>query len=123
MEIGVDIIEIDRIERLLKKYPSFRHRVFTDEEIGYCEHKQYPAQHFAARFAAKESIMKALGSGWGENLRWKDLEIAVNEWGKPFVQLHGSGESLRRRRGIKEINVSLSHCKSYAVAIAQVIAA
>ncbi|MFH0812736.1 MAG: holo-ACP synthase [Pseudomonadota bacterium] len=123
MEIGIDIIEIARIDRLLKKYPNFRHRIFTEQEIAYCEQKKYPAQHYAARFAAKESIMKALGSGWTENIRWKDLEIVATPSGKPIVRLHGKPNSVGTEMSIKEIKVSLSHCGVYAVAVAQVIKA
>ena len=123
MQIGVDIIEIVRIGHLLKKYPNFRHRVFTDHEIAYCEGKRHPAQHYAARFAAKESIMKAFGSEGTVNVRWKDLEIVVNPSGKPFVQLHGETKVAGEAMGIKEVTVSLSHCIEYAVAVAQIITA
>jgi holo-[acyl-carrier protein] synthase len=120
MEIGIDIIEIDRIDRMLKKYPNFRSRIFTKREISYCEQKKYPAQHYAARFAAKESIMKALGD-LAEKIRWKDLEIIESSFGKPLVKLHGRSRSMGEEIGIKEIKVSLSHCKMYAVAVAQVV--
>jgi holo-[acyl-carrier protein] synthase len=121
MDIGVDIIEIDRIERMLHTYSAFRSRVFTEREIEYCEHKKYPAQHYAARFAAKESILKALGPGKGEPIGWKDLEIIDQSSGKPQVQLHGHAHALAERRGITEVKVSLSHGKAYAVATALVI--
>lgn len=121
MEIGVDIIEIDRIDRMLKKYPNFRSRIFTEREISYCEQKKYPAQHYAARFAAKESIMKTLGTGWAENIRWRDLEIVESPFGKPGVNLYGQAQAVSEKQGVKEIKVSLSHCKTYAVAVAQLV--
>jgi holo-[acyl-carrier protein] synthase len=121
VEIGIDIIDIDRITRMLKKYPKFRSRVFTEREISYCEKKKYPAQHYAARFAAKESIMKALGTGWAENIHWKDLEIRETSSGKPSVYLHGQAQVICKKQGVKEIRISLSHCKAYAVALAQVV--
>ena len=121
VEIGIDIIDIDRIARILKKYPKFRSRVFTEKEISYCEKKKYPAQHYAVRFAAKESIMKALGTGWAENIHWKDLEIRETSSGKPKVYLHGQAQVICKKQRIKEIKVSLSHCKAYGVALAQVV--
>jgi holo-[acyl-carrier protein] synthase len=121
MQIGVDIIEIPRIGHLLKKYPNFRYRVFTDGEIAYCENKRHPVQHYAARFAAKESIMKAFGSSGPKHLHWKDLEILVSSSGEPLVQLHGEIKVAGDELGIKEVAVSLSHCKEYAVAVAQII--
>jgi len=121
MEIGIDIIEIDRIDRMLRKYPNFRSRVFTEREVYYCEQKKYPAQHYAARFAAKESIMKTLGTGWAENIRWRDLEIGEDTSGKPCVYLHGQARAVSAKQGVKEIKASLSHCKTYAVAVAQLI--
>ena len=123
MGIGVDIIEIERIERMLKKYPNFRSKIFSAREIAYCEQKKYPAPHYAARFAAKESIMKALGTGWVEPVRWKDLEIVDDPSGKPLVNLKGGSRLVGNKMGIKEIMVSLSHCKAYAVAIARLIGA
>jgi len=121
VEIGIDIIEIDRIAHMLEKYPNFRYRIFTQREVSYCEKKKYPPQHYAARFAAKESIMKTLGTGWSESVRWKDLEITEGPSGKPCVRLHDRASALSKQQGVKEVKVSLSHCKLYAVAIAQLI--
>lgn len=121
MGIGTDIIEIDRVDRLLQKYPNFRTRIFTDREIAYCEHKKYPAQHYAARFAAKESILKALSGEEPEILPLRDLEIINHPSGKPEVCLHNQALAFSRKYGIKAINVSLSHCRTYAVAVTQII--
>jgi holo-[acyl-carrier protein] synthase len=121
VEIGIDIIEIDRIAHMLEKYPNFRYRIFTQREVSYCEKKKYPPQHYAARFAAKESIMKTLGTGWSESVRWKDLEITEGPSGKPCVRLHDRASAVSKQQGVKEVKVSLSHCKLYAVAVAQLI--
>ena len=121
MELGIDIIEIERVAYLLKKYPNFRSRIFTEKEIAYCEQKKYPAQHYAARFAAKESIMKALGKWGTEYIRFKDVEIILTPSGGPEVYLHNQAFKLRQKQGVKEVKVSLSHCKNYAVAVAQLI--
>jgi len=121
MDIGTDIIEIDRIDHLLRKYPNFRSRFFTEREIAYCERKKYPAQHYAARFAAKESILKALGNELSEIIRFRDLEIINNRSGKPEVSLHNQAYIFSQKRGIKTIKISLSHCKAYAIAVTQII--
>ena len=120
MAIGTDIIEIERVDRLLKKYPNFRFRVFSAREISYCEQKKYPAQHYAARFAAKESIIKALGNDDVDFIRFRDLEIINGPSGRPEVFLHGQAKILTQRKGVKGIKVSLSHCKAYAVAVVQI---
>ncbi|MBN2468377.1 MAG: holo-ACP synthase [Deltaproteobacteria bacterium] len=121
MGIGVDIIEIDRIDRLLRHYPRFRAKVFSAREIAYCEQKRNPSQHYAARFAAKESIIKILRTGDVGPLRWRDLEILREPSGRPFVRLNGSARLVGDRMGIEEITVSLSHCNSYAIAVAHVV--
>ena len=121
MDIGTDIIEIERVDRLLKKHPNFRSRVFTDREISYCEQKKYPAQHYAVRFAAKESILKTLVKEDIEIISFKDLEILNGRSGKPEVYLHNHARRLSQKQGIKAIKISLSHCKTYAIAVAQII--
>ena len=121
MDIGTDIIEIDRIDRLLKKFPNFRSKIFTESEISYCDRKKYPAQHYAARFAAKESILKALGNEQSEAISLKNLEIINSPSGKPEVYLHNQAYAFSQKRGIKTIRISLSHCKAYAVAVTQII--
>jgi holo-[acyl-carrier protein] synthase len=114
--IGNDIIEIDRIEKSIKSYGErFLNRIFTKKEIAYCKKNAMEARHFAGRFAAKESIAKALGCGIGKLLSWKDLEILNDENGKPSVILNP-----KRAQYFNEPNlhISISHCKSYATAIA-----
>ena len=119
---GVDIVETARIQDSLDKFGErFLKRCFWPEEIAYCQQMKFPALHFAARFAAKEAISKAFGTGIGAKLGWKDMEIGKRDSGEPFVILHGKGESLARERGVTELFVSLSHCKDYAAAQAVIV--
>lgn len=108
---GVDIIEIDRIREAIKN-PSFARRIFTEKERAYCEEQADPAPRYAGRFAAKEAIAKALGTGFGADLAFEDIEILPNSAGAPCVSLSGRSE---------KISLSISHCKSHAVAFALVL--
>jgi len=120
--IGIDIVEIARIERLLGRHgDTFLKRVFLPEEIAYCGSKKFPAQHYAARLAVKEAVFKALGEGWTERLGWKDIKVLRSERGKPSVELLGKGRELQREMGVERIMVSLSHSDAYS--IAQAVAA
>ncbi|HCJ67071.1 MAG TPA: holo-[acyl-carrier-protein] synthase [Elusimicrobia bacterium] len=103
--LGVDIVEIKRIRSIAKKRGSFLNRVFTDEEIRYCQRKKDSWQHFAVRFAAKEAVWKALGK---LGLRLKNISVTNRPSGKPEVILNGKIN--------RNIHLSLSHCKDYAVA-------
>lgn len=117
---GVDIVEIDRIRQSFETLgDSFRDRVFTRNEVEYCESKKVVKyQSYAARFAAKEAVSKAFGTGIGERLSWKDIEVLNDGAGKPYVVLSGkAGEMFDEIKGVS-ISLSLSHCKSYAVAYA-----
>ncbi|HOQ06926.1 MAG TPA: holo-ACP synthase [Clostridiales bacterium] len=114
---GVDIIEIDRIRKSLEELESFRNRVFTGHEISYCEGRNRARyESYAARFAAKEAVLKALGTGMSDGLEWKDIEIRNDEKGKPGVFLTGRALEIFRTMGALSIDISLSHCGSYAVA-------
>jgi holo-[acyl-carrier protein] synthase len=115
---GVDIIEIERIKKSLESTGhKFRDTVFTCKEIEYCEaRKAVKYKSYAARFAAKEAVSKALGTGFSEGLGWKDIEIENNERGKPLVLLIGKArEVFEKIRGC-DISISMSHCENYAVA-------
>ena len=115
--IGIDIVEVSRVEALLKKWgDGFLKRVFLPEEIAYCRQKKYPAQHYAARIAVKEAVMKAFGEGWTEKIGWKDILINRAQKGRPGVELLGKGERLREEMNVDSILVSLSHADSYSVA-------
>ena len=119
---GVDIVETARIRDSLDKFGDrFLNRCFWPGEVTYCNGMKFPALHFAARFAAKEAISKAFGTGIGHQLGWKDMEIRKRDSGEPYVTLHGKGEELARARGVTEVFVSLSHCKDYAAAQAVIV--
>ena len=113
LSTGVDIIEIDRIRRVLERYGQrFLDRVFTPGEILYCRGR---AANLAARFAAKEATMKALGTGV-RGVGWKDIEVIRHDSGAPAIKLHKRGEQRALRLGVQEISISLSHSRDYAVA-------
>jgi len=119
---GVDIVETGRIRESLDKFGErFLNRCFWPEEVAYCNSMKFPALHFAARFAAKEAISKAFGTGIGHQLGWKDMEIRKRHSGEPYAVLHGKGAELAKMRGVIEVFVSLSHCKDYAAAHAVVV--
>jgi holo-[acyl-carrier protein] synthase len=112
--IGTDIIEIDRIRRLLSgSSQDVREKLFTKSEIDYCESKRDKYASYAARFAAKEALSKALGQGMSGGLKWKDIEVLRDTSGKPSITLAGSG---RDSLGDSRVHISLSHSKKHAVA-------
>lgn len=113
--IGIDILEIARLGRTIDT--SGRHfleKIFTPSEIAYCEGKAHPAQHFAARFAAKEALSKALATGWSGTFRWKDVEVVNDPSGRPRLIPHGP---LVDALGDATVHVSLSHSDSHVVAV------
>lgn len=115
--IGVDIVETKRIESSLERFGDrFLHRVFLEDEIAYCRSMKFPSRHFAARFAAKEALSKAFGTGIGGQIGWQDIEVCRKESGKPFLVLHGGAGQLAHSLFVTETLVSLSHSDSYAVA-------
>jgi holo-[acyl-carrier protein] synthase len=117
--IGVDIVETQRIEHSLERFGErFLRRVFTQDEIDYCQSMKYPARHFAARFAAKEAVSKAFGTGIGKAMGWRDIDIHREESGQPFVVLEGGARELAKARGVSVVWVSLSHTDHHAVASA-----
>jgi holo-[acyl-carrier protein] synthase len=119
---GVDIVETSRIQESLDRFGErFLNRCFWPDEIAYCQGMKFPALHLAARFAAKEAISKAFGTGIGKQLGWKDMEIRKRGSGEPYVALHGKGVDLARSRGVTEVFVSLSHSKEYAAAHAVMV--
>jgi holo-[acyl-carrier protein] synthase len=121
---GVDIIETARVAVSLQKFGErFLQRCFWADEITYCQSMKYPALHLAARFAAKEALAKAFGTGIGGQLGWKDMEIRKRDSGQPYVVLHGKGRDLAASRGVSAIFVSLSHCRQYAAAHAVIVGA
>ena len=120
VSIGIDIVEISRIEEvLLRRGERFRNRVFTESEIAYCESRAAKMESYAARFAAKEAAMKALGTGWGEGIGWHDIEVLRSPTGVPSLQFHGLALERLNELGVKRSHLSLTHSRD--VAMAQVI--
>jgi holo-[acyl-carrier protein] synthase len=118
--LGVDLIEIDRIEKAIERTPRILERVFTSDERAYAWNKARPAVHYAAFFAAREAVLKALGSGFA-GMNFADVEIAHDARGKPEVVLHGSAHALAEQQGVVDIQISLSHTHQMAVASAVAI--
>lgn len=110
-------MEIARIRRAIEKNPHFTERVYTEQEIAYCQRKANPWQSFAARFAAKEAVSKALGTGIGP-VGLTEIEIVNAKNGQPGVRLHGKAQELAVSRNIQRVHVSLSHSEAYAIATA-----
>jgi holo-[acyl-carrier protein] synthase len=114
--IGVDVVEVGRIERAIARWgDAFVRRIYTPAEIVRAEAGVAPAPRHAARFAAKEAVMKALGVGW-RALAWRDIEITNDAAGRPVVELHGSARRIAGERGISSVLVALSHTHEHAVA-------
>ena len=118
MTVGTDLIEIARVRRALERYPSFRERCFTEAERAYCDSRPNPPQHYAARFAAKEAVGKALGFGVARAFAWREVEIAGRP--KPSVRLSGRMHAWAERAGAGTIDLSMSHSRELATAVAVV---
>lgn len=118
LAIGVDLIEIDRVRRTLGKYAGFKARCFTEAERAYCDSRPNPAQHYAARFAGKEAVGKALGFGVAVHFAWLEIEIAGRP--KPSVRLSGRLAERAARLGAGEVELSMTHSKELAAAVAVV---
>ena len=117
--IGIDIIEVDRIAKSYERVGDrFLNRILLAGEIAYCLSHKVPGPFLAARFAAKEAISKAFGTGIGAQLGWQDMEICRKESGEPYVVLHGGGEKLLKERGARMVLISLSHTQAHAAAVA-----
>jgi len=118
--VGVDLTEVERLRRLLSETPDILDTIFTAREQAYCAGKRRRYEHLAARFAAKEAVLKAFGTGLGRQMRWTDVEIVNDLRGRPTVELAGEVAAWAARHGLVELDVSLSHTPT--LAIAQVIA-
>ncbi|ASZ11475.1 holo-ACP synthase [Chitinophaga pendula] len=116
--IGTDIIEVARVEDKIRRVKGFRETIFSTAEITYCEQQAAPYQSYAARFAAKEAFLKALGTGWGHgNLHFNEVEIVNDKYGKPILHLVGDAADKLASLQIKCIHASLSHIKDTAMAM------
>lgn len=114
--IGVDMLEISRMERVMRRRPSFLRRVFTDDERAYCERCARPAEHYAARFAAREAVLKALGCGFAEGVGLHDVSVATDAAGRPRAVLSGCAAKIAAEQGVREIALSISYTRDVAVA-------
>jgi holo-[acyl-carrier protein] synthase len=115
--LGLDISEIDRIEAAIKRHGApFLERLFTPAEVAYCESHKGKYERYAARFAAKEAAMKALGTGWSHGVRWRDIEVTREPSGKPTLRLAGVAAEIARRMGVKNISLSITHSGNLALA-------
>ena len=118
---GIDLVENARIAASIEKFGDrFLRRIFTEGEIAYCAGFPNPVPHYAARFAAKEAVSKAFGTGIGKALGWKEIEVCRHESGAPYVVLHEGGAELAARRGVREVFVSLTHTDNHAAASATI---
>ena len=116
ISVGTDITEVARIKQLMQRHRAFADQIFTPGERAYCDRKRYPQQHYAARFAVKESVMKAVGRGWLQGIEWQDIETVVMPGGAPSIRAHGTLLAAMRQQDIASFAVSLSHCRAYAIA-------
>jgi len=117
--IGTDITECLRIARMIDRHGElFINRVYTTEEIKYCQGRKQSTQHYTGRWAAKEAILKALGTGWRKGISWRDIEVRNEPSGRPVVAIRGGAKDVVEHLGITEIQVTISHCRSHATATA-----
>ena len=117
VSIGIDIIEVARIREVLLRTPRFADRVFTAAERAYCDSRgAVAAQHYAARFAAKEAALKALQTGWSGGISWQDVEVAAKNSGAPVILFHGRALELYEATGATRAHISIAHTSEHAIA-------
>lgn len=121
VRIGVDLVCVERFAQLLRDHPGAAHELFTTFELAYCDGKRRRVEHLAARFAAKEAVLKAFGTGLAQRTRWTDVEVRNNSRGRPLVRLGGAVAARASARGVRDVDVSLTHTASLAMAHAVVI--
>ncbi|HCX72739.1 MAG TPA: ACP synthase [Candidatus Cloacimonas sp.] len=115
--VGIDNIEVPRIKKQLDRSKNFKTKIFTEHEIEYCESQANYAQCFAARFAAKEAFMKALGTGWSNGVKFSEIEVVNSENGRPSLNITGASAKQMSQNQIRFSHLSISHLKDYAVAV------
>ena len=114
---GIDIAEVPRIRQSIERFGlRFLQRIFTEGEMRYCDSKANRAERYAARFAAKEAAMKALGTGWNDGVRWRDCEVVRKPGGRPTIQFHGRASEFAAKLGVKNAALSISHTEEQAIA-------
>ena len=114
---GIDIAEVPRIRHSIERFGDrFLHRIFTEGEMRYCDSKANRAERYAARFAAKEAAMKALGTGWNHGVRWRDCEVVRRQGGRPTMMFHGIAGEFAAKLGVKNAALSISHTAEQAIA-------
>lgn len=119
--LGIDLVEIARIQQALQRFgPRFLDRILHENELAYCQAQTAPAGTVAARFAAKEAVSKAFGTGIGEELGWKEIEVVRGSTGQPGVKLHGKAVELLAARGGRTVHLSITHTAGHASAVAVV---
>lgn len=117
--IGTDIVESLRIAQMIERHGElFLGRVFTPLEIEYCSARKAATQHYAGRWAAKEAVLKALGTGWAKGIAWTDIEVRNEPGGAPRIVLGGGAREVAESQGIGDILISISHCRTHATAFA-----
>jgi holo-[acyl-carrier protein] synthase len=117
--IGTDIVECLRIAQMIDRHGElFIQRVYTPHEVQYCQSRKQSTQHFAGRWAAKEAVLKALGTGWVKGITWRDVEVRNDGGGKPSIELHGGARQRADAINLDQILISISHCRSHATAYA-----
>ena len=119
---GIDIVEISRFRKAKKKWgKNFLNKIFTENEIAYSRKRRFQDQHFAARFAAKEAVLKAFGDKLSSIHNWQDIEILNDKSGRPYIRFHRSAKKLKIKERINNVILSMAHCKGHAVANAILI--
>lgn len=117
--LGTDIVEIERIGKMVERHgENFLNRIYTDDEVKYCQRRKESNQHLAGRWAVKEAVMKVLGTGFIKGIHWRDIEVTSQQSGKPVLVLHGGARDRADQIGIGQVLISISHCRAYATATA-----
>jgi len=117
--IGTDIVETLRIAQMIERHGDlFLNRVYTPYEVEYCQARKASTQHYAGRWAAKEAVLKALGTGWSRGIRWRDIEVRNDLAGRPRIVLSGVAAEIGQQLGIEHVLISISHCRTHATAYA-----
>ena len=120
--LGTDIIEVTRIGEMIERHGElFLQRVFTEQEIRYCQRRRAASQHYAGRWAAKEAVMKTLGTGFSKGVGWTDIEVVNQKSGAPQIELRGGALRMAASMGIDSVLITISHCRAYATATALAI--